>query len=132
MAVKSSPRPPAVVLRPGPGYTPDKGKPRSRSPRRGAKDRRERVRKYSSSSESDRSEHKEESSTSSDSSSGGALIPAAPKWFKHTYGAASVPTENWDQRPRALLLFSGKSRDGDLASYLVRSGWIDRLYSTTS
>ena len=87
--------------------------------------REKRIREYKSTSESGSSPRKKESSSPSGStSSGEALIPAAPKWFRHTYGASSVPTANWDARPRALLLFAGRSRDGDLASYLVRSGWI--------
>ena len=32
--------------------------------------------------------------------------------------------ELWQNQPRALLLFSGRPRDGDLASYLHELGWI--------
>ena len=35
-----------------------------------------------------------------------------------------MPPESWDERPRALLIFSGRSRPGDLAAYLYDAGWI--------
>lgn len=127
MAAKAKP---AIVLTPGPGgeETTSKKK-RKASPQREEErkkdSKRPRERQHKSSSDSDsRSGKRRESSSSSGSSSDQPLIPAAPKWFKHKYGSTSVPTENWDARPRALLLFSGRSRDGDLASYLVRGGWI--------
>ena len=53
-----------------------------------------------------------------------AEVPKAVKWGPHRYGATNVPPEHWDGRPRALLLFSGKSRDGDISSFLNEAGWI--------
>eukprot|EP00435_Cladocopium_sp_Y103_P030761 s851_g7.t1 len=51
-------------------------------------------------------------------------IPKQPAWHEFKYGATNVSPELWDGRPRALLLFSGKPRDGDVASYLAAAGWI--------
>ena len=119
---------PAITLTPGPGTDePQSQRKRKASSPQRKETKRPRERRHRSPSESDSpsSNRGEESSSSSDeSSSGEPLIPSSPKWFKHKYGSTSVPTENWDARPRALLLFSGRSRDGDLASYLVRGGWI--------
>ena len=50
--------------------------------------------------------------------------PTVPKWYEYRYGATNVEPEQWDDRPRALLLFSGRPRQGDLASYLHELGWI--------
>ena len=119
---------PAITLTPGPGGdAPQNQRKRKASPPQKKESKRPRERRHRSPSESDSPSSKrgdESSSSSEESSSGEPLIPSAPKWFKHKYGSTSVPTENWDARRRALLLFSGRSRDGDLASYLVRSGWI--------
>ena len=35
-----------------------------------------------------------------------------------------MPPESWDERPRALPVFSGRSRPGDLAAYLHKTCWI--------
>eukprot|EP00435_Cladocopium_sp_Y103_P055235 s871_g18.t1 len=51
-------------------------------------------------------------------------IPKQPTWHEFRYGATNVAPELWDGRPRALLLFSGKPRDGDISSYLSAAGWI--------
>ena len=50
--------------------------------------------------------------------------PPMPKWYEHQYGATNIKTEEWGDQPRALLLFSGRPRDGDLASFLAADGWI--------
>ena len=57
---------------------------------------------------------------------GPSQLPKPPSWHPYRYGATNVPPEQWDHRPRprALLLFSGKSREGDIASYLAAGGWI--------
>ena len=119
---------PAITLTPGPGGDSRQNQRKRKAsppPRKETKRPRERRHRSPSESDSPSSRRGDESSSSSEeSSSGEPLIPSAPKWFKHKYGSTSVPTENWDARPRALLLFSGRSRDGDLASYLVRGGWI--------
>ena len=112
---------PAIVLTPGPREREEVNKPGSKNrkgrdprgdenPKREAK--RPRERNYRSSRGSDmtnrnRSAHWKVSQRSS-----------------HKYKSTSVPTQHWDSRPRALLLFSERLRDGDLASYLVRGGWI--------
>ena len=55
---------------------------------------------------------------------GDANLPRVDRWFQFKYGASTVPPESWDERPRALLIFSGRSRPGDLAAYLHDAGWI--------
>ena len=57
-------------------------------------------------------------------------IPAAPVKHQYRYGATNVKPELWDDRPRALIMFSGRSRSGDLASYLHANGWIVVLIDT--
>ena len=51
-------------------------------------------------------------------------LPKMPLWVPYRYGATNIDPQNWDDRPRALLLFSGRPRDGDIASYLHKDGWI--------
>ena len=47
-----------------------------------------------------------------------------PLYCEYKYGATNVDPQQWDERPKALLLFSGRPRDGDLACYLHQLGWI--------
>lgn len=47
-----------------------------------------------------------------------------PLYVDYKYGATNLDPQLWDDRPRALLLFSGRPRDGDLTSYLHHMGWI--------
>ena len=47
-----------------------------------------------------------------------------PLYCEYKYGATNVDPQQWDERPKALLLFSGRPRDGDLACYLHQMGWI--------
>ena len=49
---------------------------------------------------------------------------AASLMVRHEYGATNIEQKKWGARPRALILFSGRSRDGDLASFLDRKGWV--------
>lgn len=48
-------------------------------------------------------------------------VPRMPLYLDYKYGATN---EYWADQPRALLLFSGRSSDGDLASYLSSQGWV--------
>ena len=80
----------------------------------------------SSDDTSGRPARRSSSSSSSSESDGQAegLIPSSPQWIKHEYGATNIEPKKWGSRPRALILFSGRSRDGDLASFLNRKGWV--------
>ena len=46
------------------------------------------------------------------------------RWHKYRYGCTNLEPELWADQPRCLLVFSGKRRPGDLASYLGAEGWI--------
>ena len=50
--------------------------------------------------------------------------PPMPQWHEFKYGATNVLADKWEDQPRALLLFSGRPRNGDLASFLAADGWI--------
>ena len=45
-------------------------------------------------------------------------------WHPYKYGCSNVAAELWDDRPRCLLLFSGRPRENDIASFLQSAGWI--------
>ena len=51
-------------------------------------------------------------------------LPKVTRWHKYRYGCTNLEPELWADQPRCLLVFSGKSRPGDLASYLGAEGWI--------
>ena len=44
--------------------------------------------------------------------------PRSPVYCPYKYGSTNIVPELWQDQPRALLLFSGRPRDGDLASHL--------------
>ena len=91
--------------------------------------RQDRDRKAPSPREEEEPGSSSDSSSSSTSSSttvqtGREKIPSMPLYVDYKYGATNLDPQLWDDRPRALLLFSGRPRDGDLTSYLHHMGWI--------
>ena len=63
-------------------------------------------------------------SSASDSASGEGKIPHMPLYTEYKYGSTNVDPQQWGDRPKALVIFSGRPRDGDLACYLHKLGWI--------
>ena len=51
-------------------------------------------------------------------------VPKMPLYCEYKYRATNFDLQQWDECPKALLLFSGRPRDGDLACYLHKMGWI--------
>ena len=51
-------------------------------------------------------------------------IPKPPRWHQYAYGATNILPERWARRPRALLLFGGTPREGDIACWLSAVGWV--------
>ena len=116
---KSPSRSPKKVKTHHPGRPPDgkiRFKSRSRTPLR-----RRRHEEYSQDEESSGTKGK---SSASDSTSGGDKIPQMPLYTEYKYGSTNVDPQQWDGRPKALIIFSGRPRDGDLACYLYKLGWI--------
>ena len=70
--------------------------------------------------------HTKGSPSNKPSTASSSALPAVKDWYKHGYGCCNLPEapSQWGDRPRALLIFSGKPRPGDLASYLDRDGWV--------
>ena len=124
--------PKAMPAKPeGEASTPLKLKPRSPSQSPPHRRGRERPREASRSpirrkgtTKPNSSSKRSRSRTPRKSTSSGTKQPRMPLWVPYRYGATNVDPQAWDDRPRALLLFSGRPRDGDIASFLNSYGWI--------
>ena len=103
---------------------------KKRAKRKPPEDKARKSRKVSSSSDASKSQTTEVSSEQASSKHSVTSlarsidIPKMPLYCENRYGATNVDPQQWDDRPKAFLLFSSRPRDGDLACYLNRFGWI--------
>ncbi|CAL1165921.1 unnamed protein product, partial [Cladocopium goreaui] len=118
-----------AVKRPRLEAAPKRASPENEAASHHKRPRQDRDRKAPNPREEEEPGSSSDSSSSSTSSSttvqaGREKIPSMPLYVDYKYGATNLDPQLWDDRPRALLLFSGRPRDGDLTSYLHHMGWI--------